>query len=107
MSKFSNPIRALAEVQATVIELRRVADEKRDSGQRDAYLRVADAIERTRVNSMRRFYKAKHFFCNKTSDTELPNCTRRVTTGRNGDVGRGAIFPVSLRDINASVRVYN
>lgn len=31
---------------------------------------------------------------------------RRVTTGRNGDDGRGAIFPVSARDINASVRAY-
>jgi hypothetical protein len=33
-------------------------------------------------------------------------CTRRVTTGRNGDDGRGAIFPVSARDNNASVRAY-
>ena len=46
MSEFRDLIRALAEIQATVIELRRVADETSDPRKRDACLRVADAIER-------------------------------------------------------------
>jgi hypothetical protein len=43
---------------------------------------------------------------NKSASVALFKCTRRVTTGRNGDDGRGAIFPVSARDSNASVRAY-
>ena len=44
------------------------------------------------------------------SDAEPNQCgrvvrsTRRVTTGHNGEDGRGTILPVSVRDINASVR---
>ena len=43
---------------------------------------------------------------NQSADLALMDRTRRVTTGRNGDGGRGAIFPVSARDSNASVRAY-
>jgi hypothetical protein len=38
----------------------------------------------------------------QTLDVDAGTC--RVTTGHNGDDGRGAILPVSARDNNASVR---
>jgi hypothetical protein len=38
----------------------------------------------------------------QTPDVDAGTC--RVTTGHNGDDGRGAILPVSARDNNASVR---
>jgi hypothetical protein len=41
---------------------------------------------------------------NQSELVALFGCTHRVTTGHNGEVGRGAILPVSARDINASVR---
>ena len=50
MSEFSDPIRALAEIQATVIELRRVADETSDPRKRDACLRSLTLLSGTRAN---------------------------------------------------------
>ena len=38
-------IRSLVDIQAKVIEMRRMADSTTDTRRRDAYLRVADAIE--------------------------------------------------------------
>lgn len=41
----SDHLQALADIQAKVIEMRRMADETTDPRKRDACLRIADAIE--------------------------------------------------------------